>query len=123
MRIFWRTLKWFGLAFGAAVVLGALYIRGSEVYLYLTQSEEKAQAAASAMFIKICGRQGLDPRSFHGPDRPSIPSDKKLDSYTFVWTRPPKETITVSVTYLPYDLPYSISEGITESEQNAKTHP
>jgi hypothetical protein len=114
MRSLWMALRWGGYI-GLFVVLGAaLYISSSEAYLYLTRSESKAQAAAQVMFAKICDRQRLDPNSFHGPNRPSVHSDEKLGTYTFMWLRSPEETITVSVTYLPYDLPYSISEAITE---------
>jgi hypothetical protein len=59
------------------------------------------------MFLKICNRNGLDPQSFRGPDRPNIESDKQLGIYTFAWTRAPEEVLYVHVTYLPYDLPYS----------------
>jgi len=114
MRVVWKTVRWGGFI-GLLVLLGGgLYISSSEAYLYLTRSESRAQQAAQAMFEEICGRQRLDPHSFHGPDRLSVQSDEKLGTYTFVWTRSPEETISVSVTYLPYDLPYSISEAITE---------
>jgi hypothetical protein len=109
MRTAWKVVRW-GCFIGLLVLFGGiLYIASSETYLYLTRSENRAQAAAQAMFMKICHRQQLDPRSFYGPDRPSIRSDEKLDVYTFVWSRGPEETITVSVMYLPYDLPYSVS--------------
>lgn len=103
------------LVVGALLLAGTiLYFVASETYLYMTRSEPRAQAAAQQLFMRICSRQGVDPSSFRGPDRPSVQSDERLNSYTFVWTRNPQENITISVTYLPYDLPYSISEGITE---------
>lgn len=118
MRTTWNTLGWLGFIGLLLLLAGPLYLGSSEVYLYLTQSEAKAQAAAQTMFKRICDREGLDPRSFHGPERPSVESDKKLDAYTFVWARSPDETITISVTYLPYDLPYSISESIIERKHD-----
>ena len=128
----WNILRW--LAFGSLFILrwlvygglfilllGFLYFSSWEAYVWLTQSDVKAQAAAEAMFKKICGREGLDPDSFSGPQRPSLQSDKKLDTYTFLWSRAPEETISVSVVYLPYDLPYSISQALIEAKHGVKS--
>jgi hypothetical protein len=120
MRAAWKTLRWVALLVPLG---GILYIGSSEAYLYLTRSEARAQSAAQAMFIRICDRQRIDPHSFHGPERPSVQSDQILGAYTFVWTRSPEETIAVSVTYLPYDLPYSISEAITERKRDTDFKP
>ena len=123
MRSAWKALRW-ACFIGLSVLLGGiLYIGSSEAYLYLTRSESKAQAAAQRVFTRICDQQQLDPHSFHGPDRPSIGSDEKLGIYTFVWTRSPDEKVYVHVTYLPYDLPYSISEAITERKHDTVSKP
>jgi hypothetical protein len=116
------------MRWGALIVLlvplgGALYFGSIESYIYLTRSESKAQGAAQAVFSRICEQEKLDPRSFHGPDRPSIELDKKRNQYSFVWTRSFNETINVSVVYLPYDLPYSISEAIIERKREAGSTP
>jgi hypothetical protein len=111
---------------GLVAILGPIFYFGSlEVYEYLTRSEDKARAAAREMFLKICDRQGLDPHTFRGPDRPSIESDRLLGQYTFVWNRvwEPEEKVYVHVTYLPYDLPYSVSRPIFEQELRASTKP
>jgi hypothetical protein len=110
VRYFWKIVRW-GAIFALLIPLVvAGYLGSAEYYVYCTRSEAKARAAAQVQFQKICAQHDLDPNSFHGPDRPS---NAAADQYTFVWTRSPDETIYVSVAYLPYDFPYSISEAIS----------
>jgi hypothetical protein len=90
-------------------LLAIVYFGTVESYIYLTRSEAKERAAAQAQFIRICDDMGLDPNSFHGPDPLSNAAPGLI---MFVWTKSPEEEIYVSVTYLPYDLPYSVSRGI-----------
>jgi hypothetical protein len=123
MRAAWKAVRWAGLIALLVLLGGILYFVSAETYLYLTQSEAKAQAAAQAMFMRICDRQGLNPNSFHGPERLNVQLDKQRGTYMFVWSRSPEETITVSVMYLPYDLPYSISEAITERKRDTESKP
>ncbi len=116
------------MGWGALIVLlvplgGALLFGSIEGYIYLTRSESKAQAAAQAMFLKTCESDGLDPGSFHGPDRSSIELDKERDQYSFVWTRAPNETVYVNVSYLPYDFASSVSEAIIERKREAGSTP
>lgn len=114
MKVAWKFLKWLALLGLLILLTGIVYIGSAEVYLYLTQSDVKAQAAAQELFSKICDRQRIDSRSFHGPDRPYIEQDKKNGQYSFIWSRSPSETIYINVSYLPYDFGYSISVAITE---------
>ena len=122
MAAIMKAIRWTFIAGALCLAAGVLYIITSEAYLYLTRSERRAEAAAQELFARLCVRRGLDPRSFGGPTRPSVQSDSKLNSYTFVWARAPEETVTISVTYLPYDLPYSISEGITDPKPKLTPH-
>jgi hypothetical protein len=123
MKIVTKIFQW-PVLFGLVVVVGTVvYFGAIETYIYFTRSEAKAQTAAQTMFLKICESEKLDPYSFHGPSRPSIQSDEKLGAYTFVWTRSPEETITVSITYFPYDLPYSVSEAIIEHKPGSLLKP
>jgi hypothetical protein len=123
LKIAWKVLRWIGFV-GLVAILGPIFYFGSlEGYEYLTQSEAKARTAAQEMFLKICDRKGLDPHAFRGPDRPNIEADKQLGQYTFVWTRAPGEVIYVHVMYLPYDLPYSVSNSILEQGFGASTRP
>jgi hypothetical protein len=109
MTNFWKIVRWGGLFALLIPLVGAGYLASAEYYVYLTRSEPKAQAAAQVQFTKICARLELDPNSFRGPERPD---NAAADQYTFVWTRSSDETIYVSVAYLPYDFPYSVSETI-----------
>jgi hypothetical protein len=97
---------------------GFFYVGSVEFYLYVTRSEAKAQAAAEAVFAQVCDQHALDRRAFHGPVRPSasVESDEMLGAYTFRWRESAEREITVSVTYLPYDVPYSMSEGLIEGK-------
>jgi hypothetical protein len=115
MRYVWKTIRWGGIIVLLVLLVGAGYFGSVESYIYFTRSESKARAAAQVQFLKICDRNGLDPKSFHGPARPS---NAAVDQYMFVWTRSPEETISVSVAYLPYELPYSMSEAIASRGSN-----
>lgn len=110
MKAVWNALRLSLLAIFLLLSAGVLYFTAYESYAYLTRSEAKAEAAAQAMFVKICEQNALDPTSFSGPER-RIPQP---DEYNFIWARSPDETISVSVIYLPYDLPYSLSEALIE---------
>jgi hypothetical protein len=123
MKALWRGIRWVVLIVFLLLLGGALYFGSVESYTYLTRSEGKAQAAAQEEFTRICDQQQLDPHSFHGPDRADVVSDEKLGIYTFVWTRASDEKIYVHVTYLPYDLPYSISATITERKRDTGSQP
>ena len=114
-----KAVRWTIGTVGVCLLAGALCLGSAETYLYLTRSEPKARAAAQELFVRLCAKRGLDPASFRGPTRPSVQSDSMLNTYTFEWTRGPQESITISVMYLPYDLPYSISEGILEPKPEA----
>ncbi len=96
------------------ILSGIVFLSLNEIYLYVTRSEEKAQVSAQMIFIHICERQRLDPTSFRGPDRPRINMDEEQGVYTFMWTRSQEETITVTITYMPYDYPYSLSNALSE---------
>lgn len=114
MMVVLKKLRWIGV-FGLLILIGGgLYIGASEVYIYLTRSDVKAQMAAQELFHKICDRQGIDSHSFNGPMRLSLEQDYKNDQYTFIWSRAHDETIYINVSYLPYDFAYSISETTTE---------
>jgi hypothetical protein len=67
------------------------------------------------MFKKLCDRNGLDAKSFHGPERneKAAESDSNRKAYSFLWTGNRDEVIAITVTYLPYDQPYSISGSIS----------
>ncbi|PKU21514.1 hypothetical protein [Telmatospirillum siberiense] len=101
----------------------SLYFFIMEGYAYIYRSEDKAQEAAEAIFYKICKNNNLDPRSFHGPERPSIELDKKRDQYSFIWTRRVNETIYVNVSYLPYDFASSVSEALVERKKSSESFP
>lgn len=99
-----------------AVVVAVIgYFTAVEVGAYLTRSEEKARIAANGLFLQICEQLHLDPSTFYGPERMqnALESDEKSGSYTFVWARRKEETIAINVSYLPMDMPYSISPAIT----------
>jgi hypothetical protein len=123
MKIIWRAMRWGALIVLLVLLGGTIYFGSIESYIYLTRSESKAQAAAQMMFLKICESNDLSPSSFHGPGRPSIDLDKKRNQYSFIWTRGPKETIYVNVSYLPYDFATSVSEAIIERKHEAGSAP
>lgn len=123
MKIVGRTIRperlFLGLGiFSIFVVVFSVpvYLLLAESYIYLTRSDKKAEAEASEMFLRICQRNSLDPRSFRGPDWPNPQVDKENGQYNFVWTRGPDETIDVAITYFPHDYPYSISRAIIERQ-------
>ena len=117
MEFVWKIVRWGSITALLALLVGAAYLASVESYIYFTRSEAKARTAAQVQFMKICGRYELDPNSFHGPERPR---NAAPDQNMFVWTRSPEETISVSVAYLPYDLPYSISETISSRKYGAQ---
>lgn len=92
------------------VIVAIFYLLTSEGYIYATQTEAKAQAAAQIIFSKNCKEEGLDQSLFHGPNLVPMHNAK----YNFVWTRADGETATVTVSYLPYDLEYSESLSLVE---------
>ena len=113
MKAVWKVLRLSLLAIFLLFLAGVFYLSAFESYIYLTRSDAKAEAAAQAMFVRICEQNGLDPASFQGPER-RIPQP---DEYNFVWARLPEENISVSVIYLPYDLPYSLSDALVERKR------
>jgi len=117
MKYVRKIILWGGIILLAVPLFGAAYFGSVEFYIYFTRSEAKARAAAQVQFAHICKQYELDPDSFHGPDRPS---NAAADQYQYVWTRSSAETISVSVAYLPYDFPYSISEAISSPNLQRK---
>ena len=120
LQKFLRGVRWLILGGISAALAVALFLFSIEYYQYLTRNEAKAQEAATAEFRTICIRHGLDPALFHGPVRPDTESDNKSGTYTFDWAISPSETVSVTVMYLPYDMPYSISAGLTEGDPRWK---
>jgi len=120
MGYVWKIVRWACIIALLVLLVGAAYLGSVEFYTYFTRSEDKARAAAQVQFLKICDRYEFDPNSFHGPDQPR---NAAPDQYMFVWTRSPEETISVSVVYLPYDLPYSISEAISSRKYGVRPKP
>lgn len=106
-----RFVLWFCLFVLLLPVVIIGLVGSVEYYTYFTRSESKALADAQQVFLQVCQDQQLDPRTFKLS--PSI-INKRSGAYMFIWTRSAEETITVSVSYLPYDLPYSISEALVE---------
>jgi hypothetical protein len=107
------------------VISAILYFVLAESLHYLTRSQIEAQVAAQAQFEIICRQQELDSRDFRGPFQPYMRSDRRTHAYNFVWIRMPGETITITVSYLPYDLPYSLSRSLIEhrdAERRKQAH-
>jgi hypothetical protein len=98
------------------LLAGLAYFGSLELYLYVTRSEAKAQTTAEAVFSEICEQHGLDPRTFRGP----FPLGDDADHYEFVWSQSTGRDITVSVIYLPYDVPYSISPALIEGRPDTE---
>jgi hypothetical protein len=115
-----RLIYWLALATVASLLGVFLVVAFIEYYLYFTKNEHDAEIAATSVFKRICIQHGFDPHVFHGPTRPDVNSDKKLGIYQFEWTMDTSKVISVSVVYLPYDLPYSISVGLIENEAGQK---
>jgi hypothetical protein len=109
-----RALKAFFLTVCVLIISIVLYWLSYEGFEYLTRSEIKARGAAEKLFEDICARDGFDPREFVGPNLTYSISNGLSTQYNFVWIRNPAETISIGVTYFPYDLPYSLSRGLIE---------
>ena len=112
MRFVIKAVKWAVSIFLLALTIAIIYFGSIESYVYFTRSEAMAQVAAEAMFVELCREYGLDPQSFHGPERPGGQTGDKLNQYNFIWTRQPEEEITVDIMYWPSQAPYTMSEGI-----------
>jgi hypothetical protein len=112
--------KWSRRVFFAVLaipVLFFLYIGMVETIFYLRRSPERAEQAAQRVFLEVCAREHLDPKSFSGPSRPELKLDQQRNQYTFVWSETPEKTIYVHVSYLPYDLVYSMSVPLVEEKR------
>jgi hypothetical protein len=123
LTFFGKFIRWSIYVCALILLVGVLYLGTTETYLYLTRSEPKAEAAAQTLFLKICDRNGFDPNSFQGPERPNLQGDQKTGGYTFVWQKSPEEIIWVRVSYFPYDLPYSISAALSEGGRVRNPNP
>jgi hypothetical protein len=114
----WKLTKLVVITCLSIVAASAVYFTTYEYYMYFSRNEKSAQVEAKGMFSKICERNALNEQSFHGPERDprAAVSDGKQHTYTFLWTRNPGEEIEVTVTYLPYETPYSISAGLVQED-------
>ena len=91
-----------------------LYVTAGETYRYVTKSPERAEAEAQRVFLNICARERFDPKVFRGPERPNVQLDEERGYYTFSWSKSEAETIYITVSYVPYDISYTMSQALTE---------
>ncbi|MCB0413663.1 MAG: hypothetical protein KDD50_04985 [Bdellovibrionales bacterium] len=90
-----KVLKSF-LLFVAALVL---ILTATELFYYITRSNEKAQAEATVRFKDECIRRNVDPNQFDGPKIRKLQGS----SLEFRWDmKNEKKTILVLVEYLPH---------------------
>jgi len=115
MRALTKYLRWTIVSVLSVVTVLVLYFVSGETYFYVTKSPERAEAEARRVFLDICARERFDPKAFRGPERPIIESDKERGYYTFSWSKSAEETIWITISYLPYDVSYTISQALTES--------
>lgn len=92
------------------ILLCLLFIGGKEGYAYLTRSEASAKLSATELFHCISKQQGYREVDFDGPSR----VQDRENVYAFVWTLrgAQNSTISIVVSYFPYDIDYSVSEAL-----------
>ena len=113
--VIWRAF----LAILGAILLVGVYVSVQELSIYFGRNPSIAEADAWAYFYRICEYERLDPSEFVGPTRLNVEQDEKNAQYTFLWTKSQDETIWMAVSYLPYELNYSISAALTERKLSA----
>ena len=95
----------------------------NEAYIYFTRSDARESNDAKKEFLMACAELGVNPSSFQGPTRPNKLLDESRNSYVFEWTRRPDEVIAVGISYWPYDIGYSASQGLVERLHRKSTSP
>jgi len=101
----------FGLAgITVAILVGVLFLVTQETSIYFTRSEDKARAQAVELFACIVRQQGYEDLRFEGPFR----VEDRADVYAFEWRLrdSPRSTVSIVVSYLPYDIDYTVSETL-----------
>ena len=121
-RKFWTWARCLLVIALAIPVLFGLYLAASEAAFYFQRSPRRAEQAARKVFLEVCIREHLDPKSFTGPYKPKSPVDQQRNEYTFIWSKTPEESIYVHVSYLPYDIVYSMSAALVEDKDRLAQH-
>lgn len=116
-----RPLRLTALLFLALIGAAAIYIAGGEVATYVARSPAAAEEDARKAFVRICDREGFDQSSFNGPIREDL---SPLSVYRFVWMdkKEKEATITIDISYMPYDLNYYLSEKTELLRTRPKAH-
>ncbi len=95
-----------------AFVVIVSYVSLWELYKFESRSDISAQASATILFHQICIQNGYNEKTFRGPFRRQKTSDREHGNYTFEWNSGPTDSVTITVTYLPFDLTYNISTSL-----------
>ena len=103
----WNWLRRAVLAILLVPLIAVAYISAIELWYYSSRNVLKAKAAAQKTFVAVCEREHLNPAAFDGP----LQIEERNAHYAFSWhvRNRPDEEISIAITYLPYDVVYSMS--------------
>jgi hypothetical protein len=96
------------------IALVGAYFSVQELSVYLRRNPNTAAADAEAYFVRICDYERLNPSEFVGPTQDNPDEDEKLRIYRLSWKRSIDEIVAMTASYLPYEINYPISPGITD---------
>jgi hypothetical protein len=113
MTVMWKWIRRLPVIILIVGLVPILYISGGELWVYATRDFDKAKATAQKTFMRVCQKESLDPQTFVGP-RQIV--DYANAYYAFEWNvrGHEDETITISISYLPYDVGYTMSVSLIQ---------